>query len=113
MEYRIVDDAGQDILDARGAADAIGIPHYVLDYESRFGEAVIEDFADSYARGETPNPCVRCNDHVKYAWLLDRARIFMKNAGTIIVAVSLALWVLGFLVGGVEAGSRRRWYGRW
>src|SRR5271168_3449972 len=58
--------AGQDILDARAAADAIGIPHYVLDYESRFREAVIEDFADAYARGETPIPCVRCNQTVKF-----------------------------------------------
>src|ERR1700678_649695 len=53
--------AGQDILDARAAADAIGIPHYVLDYETRFRQAVIEDFADTYARGETPIPCVRCD----------------------------------------------------
>ncbi len=66
--------AGQDILDARAAADAIGIPHYVLDYESRFREAVIEDFADTYARGETPIPCVRCNQTVKFRDLLDVAR---------------------------------------
>ena len=66
--------AGQDILDARAAADAIGIPHYVLDYESRFREAVIEDFADAYARGETPIPCVRCNQTVKFRDLLDVAR---------------------------------------
>src|SRR5271155_3118232 len=48
--------AGQDVLDARGAADALAIPHYVLDYESRFREAVIEDFADAYVRGGTPVP---------------------------------------------------------
>ena len=66
--------AGQDILDARAAADAIGIPHYVLDYEARFREAVIEDFADSYERGETPIPCVRCNQTVKFRDLLDVAR---------------------------------------
>ena len=66
--------AGQDILDARAAADAIGIPHYVLDYESRFREAVIEDFAEAYARGETPIPCVRCNQTVKFRDLLDVAR---------------------------------------
>src|SRR6478735_11485752 len=51
--------AGQDILDARMAAEALGVPHYVLDYESRFKEQVIEDFADAYLRGETPIPCVR------------------------------------------------------
>ena len=66
--------AGQDILDARAAADAIGIPHYVLDYETRFRQAVIEDFADTYARGETPIPCVRCNQTVKFRDLLDVAR---------------------------------------
>jgi len=66
--------AGQDILDARAAADAIGIPHYVLDYESRFRAAVIEDFADAYVRGETPIPCVRCNQTVKFRDLLDVAR---------------------------------------
>jgi tRNA-specific 2-thiouridylase len=66
--------AGQDIHDARTAADAIGIPHYVLDYESRFREQVIEDFADSYLRGETPIPCIRCNQTVKFRDLLDVAR---------------------------------------
>ena len=66
--------AGQDIHDARTAADAIGIPHYVLDYESRFREHVIEDFADAYLRGETPIPCVRCNQTVKFRDLLDTAR---------------------------------------
>jgi len=66
--------AGQDIHDARTAADAIGIPHYVLDYESRFREQVIEDFADAYLRGETPIPCVRCNQTVKFRDLLDVAR---------------------------------------
>ena len=53
---------------------SLGIAHYVLDYESRFRKNVIEDFADSYARGETPIPCVRCNERVKFADLLDTAR---------------------------------------
>ena len=66
--------AGQDILDARAAADALGIPHYVLDYESRFKAAVIDDFAAAYERGETPIPCVRCNQTVKFRDLLDVAR---------------------------------------
>jgi tRNA-specific 2-thiouridylase len=66
--------AGQDIHDARTAADRIGIPHYVLDYESRFKQQVIEDFADSYLRGETPIPCIRCNQTVKFRDLLDVAR---------------------------------------
>src|SRR6478735_57988 len=66
--------AGQDIHDARTAAEGLGIPHYVLDYESRFKEQVIEDFADAYLRGETPIPCVRCNQTVKFRDLLDVAR---------------------------------------
>src|SRR6201996_4666027 len=66
--------AGQDIHDARMAAEMLGVPHYVLDYESRFKEQVIEDFADAYLRGETPIPCVRCNQTVKFRDLLDVAR---------------------------------------
>ena len=66
--------AGADIYDARTVAQKLGIPHYVLDYESRFRKAVIEEFADSYASGETPIPCVQCNQKVKVADLLDTAR---------------------------------------
>src|SRR3569833_1485023 len=66
--------AGQDIHDARRVAETLGIPHYVLDYEQRFRERVIADFASSYARGETPLPCVRCNARVKFAALMDTAR---------------------------------------
>src|SRR6201996_6668465 len=66
--------AGQDIHDARLAAQMIGAPHYVLDYESRFRQDVIEDFADAYLRGETPVPCIRCNQTVKFRDLLDVAR---------------------------------------
>jgi len=66
--------AGQDIYDARAAAEALGIAHYVLDYESRFRAEVIEEFADAYLRGETPIPCVRCNQTVKFRDLMDVAR---------------------------------------
>jgi len=66
--------AGQDILDARRVAETIGIPHYVLDYEDRFREAVIDRFAESYLAGETPVPCVSCNQTVKFHDLLDTAR---------------------------------------
>lgn len=66
--------AGQDIHDARRVADTLGIAHYVLDYETRFKAEVIDDFADAYLRGETPIPCVRCNQRVKFRDLLDTAR---------------------------------------
>ncbi|MBM3732527.1 MAG: tRNA 2-thiouridine(34) synthase MnmA [Acidimicrobiia bacterium] len=66
--------AGRDILDARRVADALAIPHYVLDYESRFRAEVMEPFADSYLAGETPIPCVACNRTVKFRDLLATAR---------------------------------------
>ena len=66
--------AGQDIHDARNVAARLDIPHYVLDYESAFRESVIDDFADAYVRGETPIPCVRCNQTVKFRDLLSTAK---------------------------------------
>src|SRR5712672_2315190 len=66
--------AGQDIHDARDVAERIGIPHYVLDYENRFRESVIDNFADSYASGETPVPCIECNRSIKFRDLLATAR---------------------------------------
>lgn len=66
--------AGQDIEDARRVAQAMGFPHYVLDYESRFTDAVMNDFADTYLAGATPIPCVRCNEQVKFKDLLETAR---------------------------------------
>ncbi|HYJ52694.1 MAG TPA: tRNA 2-thiouridine(34) synthase MnmA [Allosphingosinicella sp.] len=66
--------AGQDIYDAKTVADRLGIAHYVFDYESRFRESVIERFADEYARGRTPIPCISCNQGVKFTDLLAFAR---------------------------------------
>ena len=66
--------AGRDIHDARAVAARIGIPHYVLDYENRFKEAVIDRFAESYVAGETPVPCVECNQSIKFRDLLQTAR---------------------------------------
>ena len=72
--------AGQDIHDARNVADRLDIPHYVLDYERRFRADVIDDFADAYLRGETPIPCVRCNQTVKFRDLLATARELEADA---------------------------------
>ncbi|HET6390113.1 tRNA 2-thiouridine(34) synthase MnmA [Hyphomicrobium sp.] len=66
--------AGQDIHDARRVAEALDIPHYVLDYETRFATKVIESFAESYVAGETPIPCVTCNNEIKFRDLLDTAK---------------------------------------
>lgn len=66
--------AGQDIHDARRVAERVGFPHYVLDYENKFRESVIEEFADAYLAGATPVPCIRCNERVKFRDLLETAR---------------------------------------
>lgn len=66
--------AGQDIYDARTVADRMGFPHYVLDYENVFRQGVIDDFVDSYLQGETPVPCIRCNQRVKFKDLLTTAK---------------------------------------
>src|ERR1700734_102243 len=66
--------AGRDIHDARAVAARIGIPHYVLDYEDRFKEAVIDRFAESYVAGETPVPCLECNQVIKFRDLLETSR---------------------------------------
>lgn len=72
--------AGADIRDAAAVAAKLGIPHYVLDYSERFRTEVMGDFADSYLRGETPVPCVRCNQTVKFRDLLDAARFLNADA---------------------------------
>ena len=72
--------AGQDVYDAKKVAEKINIPHYVLNYESLFKQEVMEDFADSYTRGETPIPCVRCNQTVKFRDLLKAAKMLNADA---------------------------------
>jgi tRNA-specific 2-thiouridylase len=64
----------RDIEDARAVCAHLDIPHYVIDLESEFGETVVEDFVEAYLAGETPNPCVKCNQHIKFTPLLARAR---------------------------------------
>jgi tRNA-uridine 2-sulfurtransferase len=72
--------AGQDIQDARRVADKLQIPHYVLDYEARFARAVMGEFADSYLQGETPVPCISCNQKIKFRDLLETARSLGASA---------------------------------
>ncbi len=72
--------AGQDIQDARNVAEKLGIPHYVLNYESKFKQSVMDDFADTYLAGATPIPCVRCNQSVKFKDLLATARDLNADA---------------------------------
>src|SRR6187551_3261664 len=64
----------RDIEDARSVCAHLGIPHYVIDLASEFGDTVVEDFVEAYLAGETPNPCVKCNQHIKFTPLLTRAR---------------------------------------
>jgi tRNA-specific 2-thiouridylase len=64
----------RDIEDARAVCAHLGIPHYVIDLAHEFGDAVVEDFVEAYLAGETPNPCVKCNQHIKFTPLLSRAR---------------------------------------
>ena len=72
--------AGQDIYDAKNVANNLGFPHYVLNYESLFKQSVMDDFADSYLKGETPIPCVRCNQSVKFRDLLKVAKDLNADA---------------------------------
>lgn len=64
----------RDIEDARAVCAHLGIPHYVIDFSGEFGAAVVDDFVEAYLAGETPNPCVKCNQHIKFTPLLERAR---------------------------------------
>src|SRR5687767_5279482 len=63
----------EDTDDARAVADVLGVPHYVMNLEQQFHERVVDYFIDEYAHGRTPNPCLACNEHVKFRALLERA----------------------------------------
>ena len=81
--------AGQDVHDARRVADRLGISHYVIDAEERFARSVIAEFADSYASGETPVPCIRCNQTVKFTDLSALARDLGAERPTDVVVRAL------------------------
>ena len=93
--------AGTDIRDARMVAEKIGVPHYVLDYESRFSDKVMQQFADSYLAGETPVPCVLCNQEIKFNHLLAAAR----DLGGACMATGHYIRT-GYHEGGVNGGWR-------
>lgn len=93
----------EDARDARRAADVLGIPFYVWDLAARFHEEVVADFLDTYAAGSTPNPCVRCNERIKFAAVLDRARALGFDA--VITGHHARLSAAGVLSRSVDAGK--------
>src|SRR5512139_1427383 len=97
----------RDIEDARAVCAHLGIPHYVIDLEAEFGEAVVEDFVEAYLAGETPNPCVKCNQHIKFTPLLERARAIGAD---VLVTGHYAQIVNGELRRGVDAGKDQSYF---
>src|SRR3954464_226870 len=97
----------RDIEDARAVCAHLDIPHYVIDLEAEFGEAVVEDFVEAYLAGETPNPCVKCNQHIKFTPLLARARAIGAD---VLVTAHYARLVDGGLLRGVDAGKDQSYF---
>src|SRR5262245_21390377 len=97
----------RDIEDARAVCAHLGIPHYVIDLSAEFGAAVVDDFVDSYLAGETPNPCVKCNQHIKFTPLLARARAIGAD---VLVTGHYAQIVDGELRRGVDAGKDQSYF---
>src|SRR5262249_8896775 len=85
----------------------LGIPHYVIDLSAEFGAAVVDDFVEAYLAGETPNPCVKCNQHIKFTPLLDRARAIGAD---VLVTGHYARIVDGGLYRGVDAGKDQSYF---
>src|SRR5215510_8323236 len=97
----------RDIEDARAVCAHLGIPHYVVDLSAEFGEAVVEDFVEAYLAGETPNPCVKCNQHIKFTPLLARARAIGADA---IITGHYAQIIAGGLYRGLDAGKDQSYF---
>ncbi len=97
----------RDIEDARAVCAHLGIPHYVIDLASEFGDTVVEDFVEAYLAGETPNPCVKCNQHIKFTPLLARARAIGAD---VLVTGHYAQIIDGGLYRGLDAGKDQSYF---
>jgi tRNA-specific 2-thiouridylase len=97
----------RDIEDARAVCAHLGIPHYVIDLAGEFAEAVVEDFVEAYLAGETPNPCVKCNQHIKFTPLLQRARAIGAD---VLVTGHYAQIIDGGLYRGLDAGKDQSYF---
>ncbi len=97
----------RDIEDARAVCAHLGIPHYVIDLAPEFSAAVVEDFVETYLAGETPNPCVKCNQHIKFTPLLQRARAIGAD---VLVTGHYARIIDGSLLRGIDAGKDQSYF---
>ena len=97
----------RDIEDARAVCAHLGIPHHVIDLEREFADAVVEDFVEAYLAGETPNPCVKCNQHIKFSPLLQRARAIGAD---VLVTGHYARIIDGGLYRGRDAGKDQSYF---
>jgi tRNA-specific 2-thiouridylase len=97
----------RDIEDARAVCAHLGIPHYVIDLAPEFAAAVMDDFVEAYLAGETPNPCVKCNQHIKFSPLLQRARAIGAD---VLVTGHYARIIDGSLLRGVDAGKDQSYF---
>src|SRR6478672_4920106 len=97
----------RDVEDARAVCAHLGIPHYVIDLSPEFGQAVVDDFVEAYLAGETPNPCVKCNQHIKFTPLLARARAIGAD---VLVTGHYAQIIDGHLHRGLDAGKDQSYF---
>ena len=97
----------RDIEDARAVCAHLGIPHYVIDLSAEFGAAVVDEFVEAYLAGETPNPCVKCNQHIKFTPLLERARAIGAD---VLVTGHYAQIIDGGLYRGLDAGKDQSYF---